>query len=67
MDAFVQILGYVALGLESTLPIPQLVRYDTLNSGSTPYYSFVLTLFQQHQASHTVRLQDDHTYWLGRR
>lgn len=26
-DLYVSILGFVALGLESTLPIPQLIRY----------------------------------------
>jgi hypothetical protein len=25
---FIDVLGYVALGIESSLPIPQLIRYD---------------------------------------
>lgn len=28
-DIFVKILGFVALGLESTLPIPQFIRFVT--------------------------------------
>ena len=30
MELFVTLMGYVALGLESTLPIPQMIRYVTL-------------------------------------
>lgn len=39
MDAFVQILGYVALGLESTLPIPQLISNTKLRT----LYGFRMT------------------------
>ncbi|EIM80530.1 uncharacterized protein STEHIDRAFT_68204 [Stereum hirsutum FP-91666 SS1] len=39
MDVFVQILGYVALGLESTLPIPQLVSNAKLRT----LYGFRMT------------------------
>lgn len=35
-EIFVAILGYVALGLESTLPIPQLLRYADEMARSRP-------------------------------
>ncbi|KAH9946513.1 hypothetical protein B0H21DRAFT_402368 [Amylocystis lapponica] len=36
-DVFVNILGFVALGLESTLPIPQLISDPCMASGCQPW------------------------------
>ncbi|KAJ7743161.1 hypothetical protein B0H16DRAFT_1377473 [Mycena metata] len=46
-DVYVAILGFVALGLESTLPIPQLIRHVLEVSSCTVRYSLLYSNYKQ--------------------
>lgn len=64
MDWFVNGLGFLALGLESTLPLPQLYRYAYTPQFEAEYGS-TTGLQQQLQAENTPWFPSINTYWLG--
>jgi hypothetical protein len=59
------VLGFLALGLESTLPVPQLVRCVGSQSGEKVFLEIFLR--QQLQTEVPVWFPGIHSHWLDRR